>query len=711
MPAKKFRLFGFFLLVAVSGSQALTLGRLRGVALVGQPLDVVVQVQMEADESPASLCFEADVFHADTRQEPSRVQVSVEPAQSGQPVSLRVRSAGLVDEPVVTVYLRAGCTQKSSRRYVLLADVATEQNLPAAQFAARVAPVPLVAPVSSAAAAPGADAATATSATAIASGGRAPASASRSPIAAVRKPKAAVRPKAAARAAVPKPSAPKPASSQAAAAAPAQAAEKLQAGRSAGQSRLKLDPLEVLSERVATLESSTASAPVDVAALEARAAQRIEALETSVKNLLVLAAKNESSLADMKTRVQQAESERYLNPLVYGLAALLLASLAALVFLLPRGGRFVGASRGNWWSGTNSVLPVGGLPETGPGTPRPSGFSAMSAPGGLAARDAQSEQTEQMQRAGPRSMPGPITQVDVSLVEMSESTFDRLMQSGTTHNAVRKKPRTSEAGEPAATGQRKSIHSEELFDIRQQAEFFVSLGQTDQAVTILENRISESGESSPLAYLDLLKIFHSLGLRADFRQVREDFSLLFNARIPEFASFADEGRSLESYPEVLAGITRTWATPEVFATLEASLFRDQWNTQRELFDLAAFRDLLLLHAIAQGAAAVQEAASLPAALTADYRPQAGPVTISALSPSAAVQPLYGGAVQGEAPLPTLHGVPELDIDLSDLHIPQADARPPALAQEKGGAKRLPGSNNLIDFDMPGKPVQRGFKGA
>ena len=69
MPAKKFKLLGLLVLLVAVNSQALTLGRLRGVALVGQALDVAVQVQMDADETPASLCFEADVFHADTRQE------------------------------------------------------------------------------------------------------------------------------------------------------------------------------------------------------------------------------------------------------------------------------------------------------------------------------------------------------------------------------------------------------------------------------------------------------------------------------------------------------------------------------------------------------------------------------------------------------------------------------------------------------------------
>ena len=97
---------GVVLLCVAFGSEALTLGRVRGAALVGQPLDMVVPVQMDAGEDASSLCFDADVFHADTRQEASRVRVVVEATAQPQTVNVRVLSSAVVDEPVVTVYLR-----------------------------------------------------------------------------------------------------------------------------------------------------------------------------------------------------------------------------------------------------------------------------------------------------------------------------------------------------------------------------------------------------------------------------------------------------------------------------------------------------------------------------------------------------------------------------------------------------------------------------
>ena len=73
------KIIGIALLCVALGSQALTLGRIRGAAVVGRPLDMVVPVQMDAGEDASSLCFDADVFHADTRQDASRVRVVVEP--------------------------------------------------------------------------------------------------------------------------------------------------------------------------------------------------------------------------------------------------------------------------------------------------------------------------------------------------------------------------------------------------------------------------------------------------------------------------------------------------------------------------------------------------------------------------------------------------------------------------------------------------------
>ncbi|MEP6968927.1 MAG: hypothetical protein ABJA49_00710 [Betaproteobacteria bacterium] len=630
------RPLALLILLAALQSQALTLGRVQGVALIGRPLVVSVAVQPDPGQTLSSSCFEADVFHGDSKQDASGVKVRLEPAASGQGSVLRVTSENPVNEPVVTVYLHVGCDQPISRRYVMLADIISEQ---AALPVARVGVVPLVLPgpatptstVPTAKAAPSAAPSGGTGAAAVT------ANASRTqstgvPVRASAAPPATGT-RRAAKLASARPAAAKPAPVvklvPAKPAAPPAAnlpVDKAGAGRAAGQSRLQLDPLELLSERVATLETVNANAPVEAAAREARDAQRLDDLEAGVKSLVALAAKNEASLLELRSRLERAQAERYSNPVVYLLLALLLASLMAIAYLMSRSSRRAHAeSDDKWWDGSGGpqatmAQAVARVEESAPGRVPDSGLSAISEPSplsqpvGLTQPERTSiQQTQPMTQGLRMRHAGAIpAQVDVSLVEMSESTFDRLMQSGTAHSAVRKPrddettsispaqaPGASFAGAAGAGVRARRIDSDELVDIRQRAEFFVSLGQTDQAVQVLEARIAQDRDSCPQAYLDLLKLFHSLGLKADFLQVRGDFSRIFNVRIPEFADFDDEGLSLEDYPGTVDRLIAVWNRPSVLDVIEHLLYRQEGDTAHQPFDLAGLRDLLMLHSVAQ----------------------------------------------------------------------------------------------------------------
>jgi pilus assembly protein FimV len=140
------------LLCAALSSVALTLGHSRGVALIGRPLDVGIAVTLDKPGQGADLCPDADVFQGDTRVDASRVTTSLEPG-SGQNAVVRVRSSQPVDEPVVTVYLRLGCKEKFTRRYVLLSEEPGDFVAPVAAAAPAVRPAPVAPPAPPAAAA------------------------------------------------------------------------------------------------------------------------------------------------------------------------------------------------------------------------------------------------------------------------------------------------------------------------------------------------------------------------------------------------------------------------------------------------------------------------------------------------------------------------------------------------------------------------------
>jgi len=661
---------GVALLCVAFSSEALTLGRIRGAALLGKPLDMVVPVQMDAGEDAASLCFDAEVFHADTRQDTRRVRVVVEATGQPQTANVRIMSSAVVDEPVVTVYLRTGCGQKTTRRYVLLADFPSEVAAPAA----RLTPLAVLPPART-------GSIPATSASADASSG-APQAEPTPKAKTVREPRPATRPE----------TVNKRVEGKTAVVAPKRAPTEVKTptGRPTGQSRLKLDPLELLSDRVANLDSfMTFDAPEDAL----RNMQKIQSLEVAVKAGLALAAKNEASLVDLKARLQKAESERLPGGLLYGLIALVLACLAAVAFLWHRQRR-VPADGDAWWNGaiaTPASVPTEPSPETLP--PHTDEESV-------------SKKTSQPALSASLKDDGPESESGVNLMEMSDSIFDNLMQSDAQASESRPRPSLSTpapAPAPAPAAQAKpvcSLNSEALLDIRQQADFFVSLGQTERAVRILKKQIEESDESNPFVYLDLLSIFHSLSLKTEFQQVRADFNLLFNGQVPEFVFFKEEGKGLESYPDVLSRITALWATPKVLEVIEACIFHDPREARQSSFDLAAFRDLLLLHGMAQSGLLVHPLAG--------DQPKADASASAATQASAPVNFADLSAVAN----PHTH---ELDLDLSESAADSPAAAPlsvvdvdiPLLMFEDhpagvpgAGARRSVDRDTEIHFDLP-----------
>jgi hypothetical protein len=142
------------------------------------------------------------------------------------------------------------------------------------------------------------------------------------------------------------------------------------------------------------------------------------------------------------------------------------------------------------------------------------------------------------------------------------------------------------------------INPEELFDLQQQAEFFVSVGEHNQAIEVMKKYIAGNETTAPVAYLELLRLYRSLSRVDDFNQLRAQFHRHFNARVPEFSAFNRPGRPLLTYPDILAQIEAIWSDESVLPLLDKLLFR-RGATPPERFDLSAYDDLLLLNAIAR----------------------------------------------------------------------------------------------------------------
>lgn len=539
------------LIALMAGSAwTMTLGRTRGAAWIGQPLELQVAVQLDSGQTAADLCPEADVFYGDSKVDPTRVRVLAESASQSDSANLRLSSSVPVDEPMVTVYLRAGCSTKSTRRYVLLADFPTENLAPPARSVAEPVPFvpPSAAPVPVPAVPPAATApAGPTNASNLIQKATSPPPASE-----VAPPRTAPLPKQPVQRATP--AAPRP--STKVASAPAQSA-------SPAKPRLKLDPIENLAERIKTLEATTSAVPLEEMVKDN---QRMQQLQSDMQALLAQAAKNEASMLALRERLERAEAERVSVFWVYVLGGLLLACIAGMFLIWNR--RTETTNWQNSQAGTTVMAPPVDHQEERPP------LHSDSLP------------TQLSPLIDPREVAG----VDVDLMDIDADAFGRLLTQRTTDHAPL-------ATAHSAHQSRTHFNNESSFDIRQQAEFFMKLGKTDQALEVLEQRIRANPVDCPLVYLDILRIANANSLKTDFRQFRDEFEKIFNARVPEFALFKDEGRTLDAYPALLQHITALWPAASVMDVVEACILRDPELMNAEPFDLAAFRELITLHGL------------------------------------------------------------------------------------------------------------------
>ena len=267
---------------------------------------------------------------------------------------------------------------------------------------------------------------------------------------------------------------------------------------------------------------------------------------------------------------------------------------------------------------------------------------------------------------------------------------------------------------------REVVTPEELFDVRQQAEFFTSVGEYEQAIEVLRKHIAEHEDASPLAYLELLGLFYQLSRRADYDALSRQFAQHFAVRVPEMAQFAQRGQSLAHYPQLLARIEALWPTDQVCELLEEALFRKPGHDSQVLFDLAAFDDLLLLQAVArttpaamrgQMAGRVRTApATAPAPVPAEL-PEPTPVAAAAMAAAAG-----GASAPGDAPWATLERAhpaapalvplppelepPPLSLDMPlDVAVPYgAFARSEPLATDHADGAQ-PERPPLLDIDL------------
>ncbi|MFM2036323.1 MAG: hypothetical protein RL459_1588 [Pseudomonadota bacterium] len=689
-----------FLIGKLTIAEALTLGALQGGAVLGRPLDVTATVQLGAGESATELCLDASITQGDSKDTGTRVRLIGESTQTPGQFRVRISSSTALIEPVVNVELRAGCKQTLTRQYVLLTDLEAEQNATplvsfetdrgkvAAPDAVPAAVAFAKAPVSAELAAmpvPGTNKPT--------DSRKAP-SAPTAPVVTKPQPANAVNTKVPAKTAVVK-SVAKP--------------EDNKSEASAG-SKLKLSASQVvLAEKSPELKSSRQlqQTPTDNAELSAQAkaiwaasnksaedvaaeAKRVAEFQSDIKTLRSQVQNNEKLLLEMRTALQNAENGRVDVTWLYLLGIGFAASSAAGVLLWRR--QQVAQKQVLWSTDAKNEAraDTSRAPEVQV-QPIESKFSAdldveplgqIEVPEMSAPVDIDLDVYESI------TNPPSLGAVDLPLPPLEAPAPPApAVPRSEAKPVIASAPKPVLAPAPArpqfvpsVQGNLRVATVEELFDIRQQAEFFVSLGQYDQAVQILQDCIGETEEARPIAYLDLLEIYHTLGRKRDFDACVNDFNQIFSGRIPSFENFKNAGHGIDEYPEYFLKIESGWASAATLEVIESLIFVNPQNSNQTYFDLAAFNDLLLLHSIAKrvlGAEAGFVDTNRAALIKNPFVTPNAPV-VTAVSPEFDTMPSLLTAAVAE---------------------PTSAAASSANAQPVVEPKAPSKDNNLIDFDF------------
>lgn len=389
---------------------------------------------------------------------------------------------------------------------------------------------------------------------------------------------------------------------------------------------------------------------------------RLKALEADVADLRAQAARDKASAAQLQQQLELAESERFPATVVYALGGLLALALLAVVWVW---GRMRSASDKAVRAWRDSVAALGGhdpVAEHGAALGLPPDPSDHWLPSDdAAARDRSAGSAGSVAAVAPAIPPF----VDTAPLPSAPAPL---------------RPTAPAPAPDAVATPQPALHivsPQELFDIQQQAEFFISVGEHQQAIEVLKMHIAERGATSPLAYLELLRLYHTLSRVDEFTQLRTQFMQSFNAQVPEFASFHRTGRMLYHYTDALAEIEAEWTSPAVLPLLENLLFRQDGAGSVEPFDLAAYDDLLLLLSIAQ---------TTPASARGEPGPRKRTTPLAAPRDETRVQSALAPQVSARmaAPPPDLRAA-GLDFDVEAIPPMPVPTRSPQASRASGAS--------------------------
>jgi hypothetical protein len=132
--------------------------------------------------------------------------------------------------------------------------------------------------------------------------------------------------------------------------------------------------------------------------------------------------------------------------------------------------------------------------------------------------------------------------------------------------------------------------------ILDQAEVYVAHGHEELAISLLQEYLREAPRESPVPWLLLLDLLLRAGDHAGYEAASTECSRYFNVNL--VSQNTESGNGLEAYPHLFDQLTQKWNSPEIYDFFDDLIYDHRGGT-RLGFEPAAYRELLLLRAIAQ----------------------------------------------------------------------------------------------------------------
>lgn len=141
--------------------------------------------------------------------------------------------------------------------------------------------------------------------------------------------------------------------------------------------------------------------------------------------------------------------------------------------------------------------------------------------------------------------------------------------------------------------------AEEIIDVMEQVQFFLSIDAFANAAALLEQIVDEQGDlpGSPWPWLSLFDVYKKLRDKDKYEALRARFKRRFNAHVPDWNEPWEESEGLDAIEHLKKRITHLWNTDTIVPFLEKLLVDNRRGT-RQGFDLTTFQDIRLLLEIA-----------------------------------------------------------------------------------------------------------------